>query len=114
MSRTEAAEPRDLDVVGYSNRLVVAPGEPIAFMVSARASEYEATLVKLIHGNPDPAGPGFKEQELAAPFDGPYDGTEHALRPGSYIYIESADALDVTDRFALETFVWPTLLGEDE
>jgi N,N-dimethylformamidase len=50
-----------MDIVGYSDRLVVAPGETVRFMVSSRAPRYDAALVRLIHGNPDPNGPGFKE-----------------------------------------------------
>jgi N,N-dimethylformamidase len=101
-------------IVGYSSRLVVAPGEPIEFMVSARQGEYRASLVELIHGNPDPAGPGFKEAPLAAAFEGRYPGTEHALRPGSCVRVASAGALDLGREFGLEALIWPTLPGEGE
>jgi len=48
---------------GYSDRISVAPGEQIQFMVSCEgAATYQADIVRLIHGDTNPAGPGFKEE----------------------------------------------------
>jgi hypothetical protein len=51
---------------GYSDRLSVAPGERIEFKVSSEEpGTYRADIVRLIHGDTNPAGPGFKEQVIA-------------------------------------------------
>ena len=50
---------------GYSDRLSVAPGETIEFKVSCEeAAPYRADLVRMIHGDTNPAGPGFREEEV--------------------------------------------------
>jgi N,N-dimethylformamidase len=103
-----------MEIVGYSDRLVVAPGESVRFMVSSRAPRYDAALVRLIHGNPDPKGPGFKEADIPSDFAGEYPGVEQSLRPGSYVRVDSHEALELPRGFAVAAWIWPTLPGEKE
>ena len=48
-------------IVGYADHLRVQPGETIRFMVSSEVPRYRADIVRLIHGDANPAGPGIKE-----------------------------------------------------
>jgi N,N-dimethylformamidase len=98
-----------MPIVGYTDRLSVAPGEPIRFMVSTTASTYRAALVKLIHGDEHPDGPGFKEQPVAAAIDGEYAGRVQRLPLGSYVRVPDAPALE--GAFTLTAWVWPTAPG---
>ena len=51
-----------LRITGYSDRLSVRPGEDITFYVHSELEEsYRANIVRLLHGDTSPAGPGFKE-----------------------------------------------------
>ena len=51
-----------LPLTGYADRFSVAPGETIEFKVSSAAAEpYEARLVRVISGDPNPAGPGINQ-----------------------------------------------------
>jgi hypothetical protein len=60
-------------LTGYADRFSVAPGEKIAFKVSSTASTpYQARLVRVICSDPNPTGPGIKEEDLAAVFTGTY------------------------------------------
>ena len=62
-----------LPLTGYADRFSVAPGETIAFKVSsALAGTYQARLVRVISGDPNPAGPGIRERDVPAPFAGSY------------------------------------------
>ena len=61
-------------LVGYSNRLSVAPGETIDFMVSSAHAAYEAEIVRLVHGDPNPLGPGLVEHNVETPVRGRYPG----------------------------------------
>ena len=99
-----------VELIGYSDRLSVAGGESIGFHVSSRLPNYEATLVRLIHGDTRPGGPGFKEVELTSSFGGEYAGTEFGLRNGSYVRIDDAEPLNLSGSFLLEAWVWPTAL----
>src|SRR4051812_30535635 len=74
-----------MEIVGYTDRFSVRQNESIRFMVSARVPQYDARLVRLIHGDPRLDGPGFKEQECAAHFSGTYRGHEQLLPKGSYV-----------------------------
>src|SRR5207244_1144270 len=47
-------------LVGYADPLVVRPGGTVRFMVSSSAGDYESEIVRLVHGDPNPAGPGMK------------------------------------------------------
>lgn len=44
------------ELIGYADPMVVHPGDSIQFMVSTEFSEYEAKLVRLIHGDENPEG----------------------------------------------------------
>ena len=51
---------------GYADALSARPGETIRFMVSSELPEYRAQMVRLIHGDINPLGPGFKEELVDA------------------------------------------------
>ena len=71
-------------ITGYSDKISVAGGETIAFKVSARpARPYEARLVRIIHGDMNPAGPGYKEAHVPSSIEGRHDGREQRIHCGS-------------------------------
>ena len=51
-----------MDIVGYADRFSVRAGDTIQFMVSCKLPSYQADVVRLIHGDLNPEGPGFKER----------------------------------------------------
>ena len=56
-----------LRIAGYADRFSVHPGEDVRFHVSSEHSEgYQAEIVRLIHGDTNPAGPGYKEEGSVA------------------------------------------------
>ncbi len=72
-----------MKLVGYGDRWSVAPGETIRFMVSAEVPSYEAVIVRLIHGDTNPAGPGFKEERVPGAIEGSYLGRTQTYPSGS-------------------------------
>ena len=98
-------------LVGYSDRLSAAPGEAISFMVSCQEKEYDARLVRLIHGDPNPNGPGFKEVEVVSASDGTYPGREQAIHTGSFVQVDHAAPLNLRDEFTIAAWIMPTLPG---
>jgi N,N-dimethylformamidase len=96
-------------LTGYADRLSVAPGETIAFKVSSTASApYQARLVRVICGDPNPAGPGMKEEDLSAVFAGTYPSRQQAVPLGSYARVAPAPALQELTSFSLGATIWPT------
>ena len=58
-------------LIGYVDRFSARPGERIAVKVSSQFGEpYRADLVRIIHGDANPAGPGLKFEEVPAAFAG--------------------------------------------
>ena len=51
-----------LNIVGYADKFSLRPNEEIKFMVSCKSKSYTSTIVKLIHGDDNSKGPGFKEK----------------------------------------------------
>jgi N,N-dimethylformamidase len=101
---------RAVKVVGYCDPLGVAPGERQRFFVSSREPEYEAQLVRLVHGDLNPDGPGLKEIELDAPLNGVFPGAEQELRRGSSVVVPDNAIFDL-DRFTLRLDVYATRPG---
>ena len=66
--------PCAMKIVGYSDRFSVQSGQMIRFMVSSQQPSYRADIVRLIHSDANPAGPGFKYEEVGTSVSGEYQG----------------------------------------
>ena len=74
-----------LPVTGYLGRLSVMPGEVLRAHISKRrAGPIRARLVRVISGDPNPAGPGMKFEDFSHRFDKVMDGKYYPIRLGSY------------------------------
>jgi N,N-dimethylformamidase len=97
-----------MQIVGYSDKLSVRPGEQINFMVSCEGAEtYSADIVQLIHGDTNPAGPGFKERDIQARFSKSYPARSQAIHSGSYVRVPHDDAFS-SEVVSLQAMVRPT------
>jgi N,N-dimethylformamidase len=97
-----------MNLVGYTDRLSAAPGETVQFLVSSTHRTYRADLVRLIHGDENPLGPGFKEAESEASFNGEYPGRIQPIVTGSYIEVPADPRLNLTGSLTLQAWVMPT------
>ena len=101
-----------LRLIGYADRLSVQPGEVIRFMVRSELPEYRADIVRLIHGDPNPKGPGFKEEFIDTPISGMRPGRRQELKIGSYVIIADNPLLRRTASFTLQAWIHPTTPGK--
>lgn len=99
-----------MDVVGYGDRLSVAGGERISFMISSSAPVFTARIVRLIHGDTNPRGPGFKAEPVASSIDGDHPGRHQPLRLGSYVRVPYRGRGPAPSSFTVQLWVRPTLL----
>lgn len=97
------------ELIGYANRWSVKPGEPIRFMVSTDLPDYEAAIVRLIHGDENPAGPGFKEQLVQTDVNRSYTGRKQVAVSGSYVIVADNPALANLGSLTLQAWILPTL-----
>ncbi|MFT4583771.1 MAG: N,N-dimethylformamidase, partial [Gammaproteobacteria bacterium] len=97
-----------LRIAGYSNRFSVRPEESISFHINAEEGEpFEAEIVRLIHGDTNPAGPGYKEEVIESDISGTHQGIHQALFAGSYVVVPHAEILNV-ESFSICAYIFPT------
>ncbi|HLZ31158.1 MAG TPA: N,N-dimethylformamidase beta subunit family domain-containing protein [Chloroflexota bacterium] len=95
-------------LLGYADRFSVAPGESIRFMVSCEATTFDAQLVRLIHGDANPAGPGYREELLASRFNRTIPGRRQTIAAGSYVRVPFAAPPELAAGLTVQAWVWPT------
>ena len=93
-----------LRLLGYSDRLHAGPGDTVKFMVSCDHDDYEVRLVRLIHGDTNPAGPGFRQEVVPSSIDGRRPGKHESIRTGSCARVE----VPALPEFTFATFLQPT------
>jgi N,N-dimethylformamidase len=97
-------------LIGYTDPFSARAGDRVDFMVSASGA-YEARIVRLIHGDHDPRGPGLKVERCDVALQGGarHPGREQPLRTGSYVEIDDdAGCLAALESFTLHVLVYAT------
>jgi N,N-dimethylformamidase len=97
-------------LTGYTDSFSVESGKVLDFLISSTAPRYQASIVRLVHGDRNPDGPGFKEEEVASGVDGEYPGGMQSTYPGSYGLVEG---LSAGGALALSAWIHPTTLDLD-
>jgi len=95
-------------ITGYADHLSVQQGETIRFMVSSELPKYRADIVRLIHGDTNPKGPGFKEELVEAPVNKDYAGRHQDLPNGSYVIVPDNPVLRRTGSFTIQAWIAPS------
>jgi N,N-dimethylformamidase len=95
-------------LMGYADKISLRAGEALAFKVSSNDSKpYSATIVRLINGDTNPIGPGYKEVEIAGSTQ-LCQGRPQTVKPGSCLIIPSNPHFEILRSFSLELLMWPT------
>jgi N,N-dimethylformamidase len=106
-------QPNGLELTGYADRLIGAPGDCVRFMVSTSEPRYDAAIVRLIHGDRNPAGPGPKEERIAAcDANGQYAGRRQISQAGSYLAVGDAAPLGLST-FTMQAWILPTAAASE-
>ena len=102
-----------LKIIGYGDKLSIAPGETIRFMVSAYDGQpYRARIVRLIHGDANPEGPGFKCEPVAGGIEAAHVGRPQAIRCGSWAKVPHRARLRELKSFTVAAMIMPTTPGK--
>ncbi|RUX22295.1 hypothetical protein EOA13_36220 [Mesorhizobium sp. M7A.F.Ca.US.011.01.1.1] len=91
---------------GYTQSPNIPAGSGVTIHVSSDVGDYEATLVRLINGDPNPSGPGFKEEEVRDL--GRFKGRRQETRPGNMIRADLRRPMSFEGGFTFHAFVKPT------
>jgi len=95
------------ELIGYAAPMVTHPGDNIDFMVSTEFAEYESKLVRLIHGDENPDGPGFKAEVIDG-FSACHKGYHQTTYPGSFIYAEPNEQPRFNNGLSIQGWILPT------
>ncbi len=98
-----------LGLEGYADEVSVPAGGEVRFMVGGPPGPADVKLVRLIHGDPNPSGPGYQEEAVAWGQPGQIPVAEQTLPFGSCIEIPHAEALNPAGAFTLALWFYPTL-----
>jgi N,N-dimethylformamidase len=71
-----------MNIIGYSDRFSVQPGQTIRFMVSSGEPSYRTEIVRLRHIDENPKGPGFNSQSVETDVSGQYQGRPQTIHTG--------------------------------
>jgi N,N-dimethylformamidase len=98
-------------LVGYSDRWSVQRGETVRFYVSSKFERFDVQLVRLIHGDENPRGPGAKSLELPSTVNGSYPGGPQSIHTGSYVTVATAAGLPGERGFTAVVWLQATAPG---
>ncbi|MBV9517253.1 MAG: N,N-dimethylformamidase large subunit [Hyphomicrobiales bacterium] len=85
----------ELPITGYLDRFSHRPSETfIAHVGMRQAGPYQARLVRVISGDPNPAGPKLRFEDLSSVFAASFKGRHQNIRLGSYGIVEEGPNLD--------------------
>jgi N,N-dimethylformamidase len=98
-------------LIGYVDRFSARAGERIEVKVSSALNEpYRVDLVKIVHGDANPDGPGIKLEDIPAAFAGTYPSRFQPVHQGSCGVIALAKPLVLPDPCTIAVRVQPWLL----
>ncbi len=110
--RFEKASPvPGLGLEGYADEMTVPAGARIAFKLGGPPGAAEVNLSRLIHGDPNPHGPGYREERVSWGQPDRVEVSEPATDYGSYVEIPHTDTLNPKGPFTVGLWFQPTLAG---
>ncbi len=96
-------------LLGYVDRWSVKPGGTVTLRVgSAKDAPFETRIARVLCGDPNPKGPGYREIKMPHPTDGSHPGKEQGTHLGSWGQVASLDLTSAANGLVLAVTVWPT------
>ncbi|RIK07045.1 MAG: hypothetical protein DCC49_10725 [Acidobacteria bacterium] len=98
------------EMIGYVSPFITRPGDHVNLMVSCGDASFSAKLVRLIHGDTNSLGPGYREEFVQSLGDFP--GELQRGGGGSFVYIPSLPDITGFEVLTLQAWIYPTLLED--
>lgn len=103
-----------MPITGYFDRLSGRPGETLRAHVSvADGGDYSASLVRVISGDPNPAGPGMVFEDLSSLFSLDQPGTAQGLTVGSFGEVDQGPRTTSHVAATWSALVWFSIVPEE-
>lgn len=103
----------DIRLFGYSDPLVVKADNPVDFMVSAEGChDASVDIVRLVHGDFNPAGPGFIEEVIETDLPKTIAVKRQYTQNGAFARVDDKQRqLSDLSSFSVHAFIWPSNPG---
>lgn len=101
-----------LGLEGYADEVAVPGGGTIHFMLSGPRKHAQIEVLRLIQGDPNPAGPGVKREVLPWAENRDIAISRQDVDYGSYLEIPHRDKLNPVDSFTVAFWYYPTFLRQ--
>ena len=99
-------------LMGYADKISLAPGETIQFKVScAGAERYRAEIRRVLSPEAGPDAPPFRTELVESAANREYRGREQTLYCGSWAMVKWCPLIAAIESFTIQAFIWPTLPG---
>jgi len=98
-----------LGLEGYSDKLSVKLTDRVSLMVSGPTNQVNLDVVRLIHGDENQAGPGYKAESVDWGYPKTVKVEQQSIDYGSFIEIPHHDSLNPTSNFTIAMWFHPTL-----
>src|SRR6266404_4441470 len=93
-------------LMGYADKVSVAPGETIGFKVScAGAARYRADIVRVLSPEAGPEAPPSRKERIETPANGEYPARDQKLWCGSWALVPADPRIAALDSFSLQAFI---------
>ncbi|MGH2944893.1 MAG: N,N-dimethylformamidase beta subunit family domain-containing protein [Solirubrobacteraceae bacterium] len=99
------------ELTGYADPFSVAPGAFAEFFVHTDARDYDARIVRLLHGDSAPEGPGFKAEAIPSEVAGRHPGQSQRTSPGSFLVAEDQHGLPPVEGLTIIAWIQPSALA---
>lgn len=99
-------------LVGYADRWTARPGDIVGLHVSSRTSQVDISVLRMRHGDDNPAGPGFLATDVECAVSGRYACDWHDVPAGSYAIVENVEGLFDAQALSFSVWVCPTASGK--
>ena len=110
-----AMSDNEMPITGYLDRFSHRPGESFLAHIGLRTSgSFRVRLVKVVSGDPNPAGPGLRLDDLSSVLDRTMDGINQPIRLGSHAKIERMPVRPPAMPATWTALVWPGVSAEGQ
>jgi N,N-dimethylformamidase len=103
-----------IKLTGYADPLSSGPGQSVEFMVDAKVPEYQVEMVRLIHGDLNPAGPGLKTETVSSNLKQSYPGRAQQIHSGSSVIVKDNPIFKELGSFSMTAWIYPTTVEKGE
>ncbi|MCP4382228.1 MAG: LamG domain-containing protein [Hyphomicrobiales bacterium] len=96
-----------LKITGYADRVSVAAGQTIQFMVNCEYPHYRSELIRVVQGDTAPPAPPLQLEKIPSALDGDRIGRPQTIHAGSFGLVEGVD-FGVEHGLTLQAMICPT------